>query len=189
MTGSMLSYPICKESDRYTPSNHWPVSLAILACKIIYHIVCKHILDSLEDKNILTSAQNGFRKGNSCENQLLITLTDFYKSIDSHIQVDVDILDFSRSFDIVPREQWMVICRHLASVNPHVTEFVQLCLFSVGWTTRTCDQSFCRHTYMPVCWRLFGISWNTYDPGSENLMKCYWNSKSRPSAGAWDLTR
>ena len=61
----------------------------------------------VNEKKILTSAQHGFRKSHSCETQLLITLTDFYKSINSHIQVDVGILDFSRTFDTVPHERLM----------------------------------------------------------------------------------
>ena len=99
--------PVYKKGDVHTPRNYRPVSLTTVTCKILEHIIWKHILDFLDVNNILISAQHGFRKSHSCETQLLITLTDFYKSINSHIQVDVGILDFSRALDTVPHERLM----------------------------------------------------------------------------------
>ena len=51
---------------------------------------------------ILTPANHGFRKGHSCESQLLLTTHDLLKSRDARHQVDVGILDFSKAFDTVP---------------------------------------------------------------------------------------
>ena len=88
----------------HTPGNYRPVSLTVVACKILEHIVCRHILNFLDENNVLTLAQHGFRKGHSCETQLLITLSDLFKSFDKRTQVDVGIFDFSRAFDTVPHE-------------------------------------------------------------------------------------
>ena len=59
----------------------------------------------LEDQNILTDRQFGFRSKHSCESQLYITINDIAKQIDSNLQVDAAILDFSKAFDKVPHSR------------------------------------------------------------------------------------
>ena len=68
-------------------------------------IVGRHILNFLDENNVLTHAQDGFRKGPSCEMQLLIILSDLFKPFDKRMHVDVGILDFSQAFDTVSHEQ------------------------------------------------------------------------------------
>ena len=51
--------------------------------------------------HILNDTQFGFRSKHSCESQLLLTTTDFAKAIDSKLQTNVGILDFSKAFDKV----------------------------------------------------------------------------------------
>ena len=41
--------------------------------KLFEHIVCRHILDHVEDHKILTNLQHGFRSSRSCETQLITT--------------------------------------------------------------------------------------------------------------------
>ena len=55
----------------------------------------------LESNNILNDTQFGFKSKYSCESQLLLTTTDLAKAIDSKLQTDVGILDFSKAFDKV----------------------------------------------------------------------------------------
>ena len=52
-----------------------------ISCKLFEHIVCKHILGHLEDHDILTDLQHGFRSGRSCETQLI---TLFHDIVDNH---------------------------------------------------------------------------------------------------------
>ena len=62
----------------------------------------------LDAHDILTPFQHGFRKGHSCETQLLITVDDFFSAFDLKKQTDVGlvgVLDFSRAFDTVPHER------------------------------------------------------------------------------------
>ena len=59
------------------------------------------IMKHLEDHNILSDNQFGFRSKHSCETQLLITVNDIAKDIDRNLQVDAAILDFSKAFDRV----------------------------------------------------------------------------------------
>ena len=68
--------PVYKKSDRSDPANYRPVSLTCISCKILEHIINRHILDHLDKHNILADAQHGFRKRRSCETQLLLTCHD-----------------------------------------------------------------------------------------------------------------
>ena len=69
----VLISPVYKKGNVHEASNYRPVSLTSVACKILEHIVCKHLLDHLERHNLLTTLQHCFRKAHSCESQLLIT--------------------------------------------------------------------------------------------------------------------
>ena len=46
--------------------------------------------------------QFGFRVRHSCELQLLIAMDDFAKALNSRQQIDIGILDLSKTFDRVP---------------------------------------------------------------------------------------
>ena len=94
--------PIFKKGNRVLAENYRPVSLTCITCKLFDHIVCRHILDHVEDHKILTNLQHGFRSGRSCETQLNTTTHDLLSSFNSKSQIDVAILDFSKAFDTVP---------------------------------------------------------------------------------------
>ena len=94
--------PIFKKGNRVLAENYRPVSLTCITCKIFEHIVCRHILDHVEDHKILINLQHGFRSGRSCETQLITTTHDLLSSFNSKYQIDVAILDFSTAFDTVP---------------------------------------------------------------------------------------
>ena len=77
-----LITPVYKKGNVHLASNYRPVSLTYVACKLLEHIVCSHILSFLESHSLLTPLQHGFHKGHSCESQLLITLDDFFTAYD-----------------------------------------------------------------------------------------------------------
>ena len=61
-------------------------------------------MDHLEDQGILNAKQHAFRKGHSCETQLINVIDDWAASIDERKQTDIFILDFEKAFDTVPHE-------------------------------------------------------------------------------------
>ena len=69
------------------------------------HVVYKVIINHLENYDILFANQHGFRKKYSCETQLILTVEDLARSIDNGDQMDMIILDFSKSFDKVPHRR------------------------------------------------------------------------------------
>ena len=91
-----------KKRDRHEAEHYRPISLTSVPCKILEHIICRHIFTHLESNKILTSLNHGFRSGYSCETQLLTTANDLVTSFDNNKQVDVAVLDFSKAFDTVP---------------------------------------------------------------------------------------
>ena len=94
-----------KKGDRHLAENYRPISLTSVPCKILEHMICRHLLNHLEAHNILTHLNHGFRSGFSCETPLLTTAHDLLTSYDSDKQVDVATLDFSKAFDTVPQRK------------------------------------------------------------------------------------
>ncbi len=99
--------PIFKKGSQHDAANYRPVSLTCVACKILEHVVCKHILDHLDHHHILTDVQHGFRRHHSCETQLLITMHDLQQYRNERVQVDMAVLDYAKAFDTVPHKRLM----------------------------------------------------------------------------------
>ena len=96
---------IYKKGDKSQAVNYRPVSLTSICCKIMEHIVYRHIINHLEANNILADHQHGFRKHRSCETKLVNTIEDIARSVDKRQQVDMLVLDFSKAFDTVPHQR------------------------------------------------------------------------------------
>ena len=101
--------PVFKKGDVHLAENYRPVSLTSVSCKLLEHIICKHMLNHLEKNKILTNLNHGFRSGYSCETQLLVTLDELLHFNDKGLQTDIAILDFSKAFDTVPHEE--LLCK------------------------------------------------------------------------------
>ena len=93
---------VYKKGDVHLPENYRPVSLTCVSCKLLEHIVCKHIIDHLERNKILTSLNHGFRSGYSWETQPVTTVHDLLGKFDVGAQID---MDFSKAFDTVPHQK------------------------------------------------------------------------------------
>ena len=105
--------PIFKKGSKLQAVNYRPVSLTCISCKLFEHIVCKHILGHLEDHEILTDLQHGFRSGRSCETQLITTFHDIASAYNKKgIQIDIAVLDFSKAFDTVPHDGLLSKLKH-----------------------------------------------------------------------------
>lgn len=51
--------------------------------------------------NILNDYQHGFRKKRPCDTQLILTINDLAKGLNSNQQIDDILLNFSKAFDKV----------------------------------------------------------------------------------------
>lgn len=94
--------PVHKTGPRNCYKNYRPISLTSLVCKLLEHIVVKHVVAFLTAQKLISDHQFGFRAGASTE-FLLIKLVHF---IAQHMQgggqVDVVAVDFAKAFDKVP---------------------------------------------------------------------------------------
>ena len=96
---------IFKKCCKLQAVNYRPVSLTCISCRLFEHIICKHILVHLEDHNILTDLQHGFRSGRSCETRLVTTFQDLAQIHNKKgSQIDIAVFGFSKAFDTVPHD-------------------------------------------------------------------------------------
>ena len=96
--------PLFKKGDKSKPENYRPVSLTSISCKLLEHIVHSNIMDHFDKFETLNNDQHGFRQKRSCETQLITTINDFSKCLNSKGQIDAILLDFSKAFDKVDHE-------------------------------------------------------------------------------------
>ena len=94
--------PLFKKGSRSEPSNYRPVSLTSVSCKILEHVIDSQLMKHIENNKILNENQHAFRKGLSCESQLVMTMEDLTNNLDNNITTDIAVLDFSKAFDVVP---------------------------------------------------------------------------------------
>ena len=93
--------PLFKSGSRCNPLNYRPVSLTSVCCKVMERVLAAHIMEYLEENELLSSRQFGFRAGRSTEDQLLLMYGRVSKWVDEGGIVDVVYLDFSKAFDVV----------------------------------------------------------------------------------------
>jgi hypothetical protein len=104
--------PVYKKDDRSSPGNYRPISLTSVCGKLMEHIVRSAITSHLDRHSILAPAQHGFRKGRSCETQLILTVDDLVTALDEGGQTDTILLDFSKAFDKVPHRRLLLKLHH-----------------------------------------------------------------------------
>ena len=93
--------PIFKEGTKSVPLNYRPVSMTSMPCKVMEKMLVDHIVEYLEENNLLAHCQFGFRQGRGVEDQLLLMYGEVVAKVDSGEVVDVIYLDLSKAFDVV----------------------------------------------------------------------------------------
>ena len=73
-----------KKHDKQLIKNYQPVSLLPICSKIFEKVIFNSLFKYLDDNNLLTSNQSGFRLGDSCVHQLLSITHKIYKAFDAN---------------------------------------------------------------------------------------------------------
>lgn len=81
---------------RTDPSNYRPVSLTCIPCKICEKTVRDVLMKHMNDNNLFTNCQYGFREKRSCVLQLLDVIDDLASAYDNSSQTDVIYLDIKK---------------------------------------------------------------------------------------------
>ena len=93
--------PIFKKGSRANAVNYRPVSLTSHLVKLFERIVRKRMVTFIEDNELFTASQHGFRSGRNCLTQLLHHIDDVLNDLSSDANADVIYLDFAKAFDKV----------------------------------------------------------------------------------------
>lgn len=93
--------PLFKSGNKQLIPNYRPISLISTSCKLLEHIIHKHIVEYLDANNLLSRCQHGFRAGFSTTTQLLEFTHDIATSLNKRGQTDAIFIDYSKAFDNV----------------------------------------------------------------------------------------
>ena len=108
---------VFKKGKKSDPANYRPISLTHVVSKILEHIVHSFIVKHLKDHNILTDCPHGLRAKRSTEMQLILTLHDMAKAIQSS-SIHAVVSDFAKAFDKVPHRRLLRKLRHYGIQGP-----------------------------------------------------------------------
>ncbi|KAJ3652587.1 hypothetical protein Zmor_018539 [Zophobas morio] len=109
---SAMVKPIYKKGDKFVADNYRPVSLTSHVVKIAESIVYDALIEFMINCNIIPTEQHGFVPGRSVTTNLLCSLEDWTKTLDSGESTDVLYLDFSKAFDRVPLRHLLLKLNH-----------------------------------------------------------------------------
>ena len=93
--------PIFKKESKAKPQNYRPVSLTSHILKIFERVLRERIVRFVEENNLLSNDQYGFRPGRSTILQLLVHIDNVIEILEKNKNADVLYLDFAKAFDKV----------------------------------------------------------------------------------------
>jgi len=116
--------PIFKKGASSNPANYRPVSLTCIASKLFEHIITSNIMGHLDRQGIIYDKQHGFRRGRSCETQLLELTHDLLTGLHEGRQTDLIIMDFAKAFDKVCHEKLLTVL-HRYGIDPPTLRWIR----------------------------------------------------------------
>ena len=92
--------PIFKSGSKKLASNYRPISLTSIVCKLFEKLLIDYLLSQLD--HWFSPFQHGFRKGYSCESQLLSFSNELSSNcLLNKLQTDCIIIDYQKAFDAI----------------------------------------------------------------------------------------
>ena len=96
--------PCYKKGENQSLKTYRPVSLFPICGKFLERLIFNEMFSFFLADSLLARNQSGFKRGDSCINQLLSITHDIYSSFDDGFEVRSVFLDISKAFDIVWHE-------------------------------------------------------------------------------------
>ena len=88
--------PIFRKRTRNNAGSDRPVSLTSVLSKTMDAIVKDRLIEFVEENEIISNAQHGFRKGKSCLRNLLESFGRWMDALDNGYGIDVIFLDYRK---------------------------------------------------------------------------------------------
>ncbi|KAA5655210.1 reverse transcriptase family protein, partial [Pseudomonas aeruginosa] len=96
-----LVHPIPKKGDRSVPSNYRPIAITSLLSKIMESIINRQLMGYLEEHQLISDRQYGFRKGRSAGDLLALLTHRWAQAVESKGEALGVSLDIAKAFDRV----------------------------------------------------------------------------------------
>ena len=96
--------PIFKGGDVTDPLNYRPISVLPVMSKVLERLVFNQLYKYLNDNNLLTDSQFGFRPKFSTLLALITITENIRKALDEGLTVGFVTLDLKKAFDLIPHE-------------------------------------------------------------------------------------
>ena len=93
------------KGDKTDTTNYRPVSLTCLPSRLCERTVRDTIMKHMNDNNLFSNCQYGFRNKRSCILQLLDVLDDWSKYYNENKQIDTVYLDIKKAFYTIPHDR------------------------------------------------------------------------------------
>ncbi|CAH2245001.1 jg6941 [Pararge aegeria aegeria] len=93
--------PIYKSGDKMTVSNYRPISLLKVLSKVLEKVVNNRLLSYLENHNLISNNQYGFRTKKSTEDAVICLSNIATKHMDQRLKCLAVFLDLKKAFDTV----------------------------------------------------------------------------------------
>ena len=93
--------PIYKKGDATNPSNYRPISILTTFSKVLEKALYKRLMQHIDDNNILTEQQFGFRKGLSTEDAIFKLTHEILTALNTKTMIGSVFCDFNKAFDSV----------------------------------------------------------------------------------------
>ena len=135
--------PLFKGGKSKTPNNFRPISLTSVIAKVMERIFKKTLVKFIEENDIISNKQHGFRPGRSTSSNLITTWEKITDWADENKGVSIIYTDFRKAFDNVPKELLLMKLEHygvrgknLQWLNDFLTDRSQQVVLN-GKTSRT----------------------------------------------------
>ena len=109
-----LTLPTFKSGDPDEITNYRPISLLPIVSKILERIIANQLMQYLENQNLLSNSQHGFRSKLSTETALITVADKIYENMDKNHITLLTLCDLSKAFDSVSHE---ILLKKLFTVN------------------------------------------------------------------------
>jgi hypothetical protein len=93
--------PMYKKGDATDPSNYRPISILTTFSKVLEKALYKRLMQHIDDNNILTEQQFGFRKGLSTEDAIFKLTHEILTALNTKTMIGSVFYDFKKAFDSV----------------------------------------------------------------------------------------